>query len=96
MSKKSAATILLSAAAMLAVSSQTSEAFCPAPIVTTPKSLSSPLFAEETKESSTEPDAVFVPPPEEDEDSDFEFAESLGRGSAKVCHIIILFRYLRG
>ena len=43
-----------------------------------------PLYAEETKESS--PDAVFMPPDEEEnaEGIDLETVETLGRGAAKV------------
>ena len=82
----------LFAAAVLAVAAQTSEAFCPTTSsfvakssTSTPKtSAFAPLYAEETKESS--PDAVFMPPDEEEnaEGIDLETVETLGRGAAKV------------
>jgi hypothetical protein len=96
MSKKS--TAILVSAAMLAVASQPTEAFCPTPFIAKSTSSSSsvlvrPLFAEETKES---PDAVFVPPEEEEgKEDEFEFAESLGRGSAKVCLFLSYVKYRR-
>jgi hypothetical protein len=90
MSKKSS---LLVSAAVLAVAAQTSEAFCPTSSFVAKSTIASrtlsPLYAEETKEST---DAVFMPPAAEGEDAEesepsieLDTVEMLGKGAAKVC-----------
>ncbi|KAG7368020.1 ribonuclease P [Nitzschia inconspicua] len=87
-------TILVSAA-VLAVATQTSEAFRPTTSLKLPSTAAttnsfslSRLYAEETKEASTSPDAVFLPPESNDDDEesdvDLDAVEMMGRGAAKA------------
>lgn len=95
-------TILVSAAAVLAVASSphTGEAFCPPASTTTLTARAVPSFSfsllYETKEST--PDAVFMPPESSSDDNEegtedevpLDAVEMMGRGAAKVGRNVVV------
>lgn len=85
MSKRVTSIVAVAALALAVTETTTTTEAFSTPAAFLPKTHShalAPLFAEETKEASSE--SAFVPAEEEDDDDTLSAVEKLGRGAAKV------------